>query len=91
MGGAHAKRDSMSQVSGDSRLLPVVVRIRMNPPPPEQWTLVSEYNVEKKDTYQVSLVLYYQYQCCYYDNRTGSMESTDSYKALDNNWYVTVS
>ena len=79
----------MSQVTGDSRLLPVVVRIRMNPPPPEQWTLVSEYNVEKKDTYQVSSVQYYQ---CYNNNnnRTGNMESIDSYKVLDNNWYVIV-
>lgn len=78
----------MSQVTGDSRLLPMVVRVRMNPPPPEQWTLVSEYNVEKKDTYQVSSVLYYQ--CYNINNRNGNMELIDSYKVLDNNWYVIV-
>lgn len=29
------------------------IRIRSNPPPPAEWTLVKEYHMEKRDDYQV--------------------------------------
>ena len=32
------------------------IRIRTNPPPPEEWTLVKEYNMEKRDDYQVQII-----------------------------------
>ena len=36
------------------------LRIRANPPPPEQWTLVREYNMEERDSYEV-----YNYKILY--------------------------
>ena len=80
---------SSAAFGGQEVLLPL--RVRTNPPPPDQWTRVREYSIEERDAYEVvsHAIIILQHLCCddhalsfscfSFITRTGNMEYQRSY------------